>query len=70
MNFFRKLSVLAFALMLIFSSFSLYAEEDEDWYMDKPVTQVNFEGLKTIKRAELSGLTSWIKGAMANACIS
>ena len=32
MNFSRKLSVLAFALMLIFSSFSLYAEEDEDWY--------------------------------------
>ena len=69
MNFFRKLSVLAFALMLIFSSFSLYAEEDEDWYMDKPVTQVNFEGLKTIKRAELSGLTSSYIGKTVEECV-
>ena len=69
MNFFRKLSVLAFVLMLIFSSFSLYAEEAEDWYMDKPVTQVNFEGLKTIKRAELSGLTSSYIGKTVEECV-
>lgn len=58
MKVFRKLSVFAFLMILIFSSFSLYAQEDEDWYMSRPITQINFEGLKTVKKAELSGLTS------------
>lgn len=58
MNFFRKFSVLAFFAIFVCSSFNLFAQdtEDEDWYLDKPITQITFDGLKTVKRSDLNGL--------------
>lgn len=60
MNLFRKLPVAALVMAIFISSFSGFAQtaESEDWYMTRPITQVNFDGLKTIKKSELSGLTS------------
>ncbi len=60
MKTFRKAPVITFILVLLFSIFSVNAQEyeDDEWYMDRPITQINYEGLKTIKKAELSGLSS------------
>lgn len=60
MKLFRKLPVLLFILVLFSSMFSLSAQEyeDDDWYMDRPISQINFEGLHSIKKSELSGLAS------------
>lgn len=54
---FRKLvAVVIFSFVAIFS---LYAqEEDGDWFWDKPITKIEFEGLKNVKKSELSGITS------------
>lgn len=60
MKTFRKAPVITFILVLLFSIFSVNAQEyeDDEWYMDRPITQINYEGLKTIKKAELAGLSS------------
>ena len=53
----RKFLVL---LLLIVSSFSqVFAqEEDEDWFWDKTITKIEFEGLSHVKKSELVGITS------------
>ena len=48
-------------LFLIFSTFSFVfaqEEEDEDWFWDKTITKIEFEGLKHVKKSELVGISS------------
>ncbi|MCR5386967.1 MAG: outer membrane protein assembly factor BamA [Treponema sp.] len=60
MNLFRRSSVFAVLLTCLFLTFSGYAQEvqDEDWYLEKTISQINFDGLKTVKKSELSGITA------------
>lgn len=70
MKFLRKLPLFAMLFILMFSAsaFSQTAE-DEDWYLQKNITKVNFVGLKTVKKSELSGLTSSYIGKTVESCI-
>lgn len=39
--------------------FSAFAQEDEgDWFWEKPITKIDFEGLKNVKKSDLNGITS------------
>lgn len=51
-------------LFIFTGSFSsLFAqEEDSDWYWNQPVTKIEFDGLKTIKKSELTGITGSFVG--------
>lgn len=54
----KKIKVMLFAL-LVFSGSALFAQnqEDSDWYWGKTVSDISFEGLRSVKRSELSGIT-------------
>lgn len=73
MNCFRKVSIFAFIMLLFVSSVNIFAqtqsEENEDWYMTRPISQINFEGLKTVKKSELTGMTSSYIGKNVEDCI-
>lgn len=45
-------------LMIFFLSVGLFAQEDEDWFWDHPITRIEYEGLKTVKKSELTGIAS------------
>ncbi|MCQ2591958.1 MAG: outer membrane protein assembly factor BamA [Treponema sp.] len=51
----RLLSIIIFSF---FTLFALNAEEESDWFWNKPITKIDFEGLKNVKKTELSGITS------------
>lgn len=53
----RKLFALLFLLVSSFS-FVFAQEEDEDWFWDKTITKIEFEGLRHVKKSELVGITS------------
>lgn len=54
----RMLSVM---FLLFTSFFCLFAEDDDEWYWDHPISKIEFSGLKNIKKSELSGIvTSFI----------
>lgn len=64
-------SRVAFALVLLFAlcSFATFAqEESDDWYMDKPITKITFNGLNNIKKSEVSGLVSSYIGRNVGDC--
>ena len=71
MNRFRKFSLLALTAVFFLFSSNLTAQEaeSEDWYLQKQITQINFEGLSSIKKSELSGLTSSYIGKTVESCI-
>jgi outer membrane protein insertion porin family len=50
---------LTVSLLLILSAFTLYAQTDEDpdWYYDKPIRNITFEGLEAVSPSELEGIT-------------
>ncbi|MCI5606789.1 MAG: outer membrane protein assembly factor BamA [Spirochaetia bacterium] len=52
----RKLTAFLFFILIPF--FSLAAQESEDWYMNKPITKIEFEGLKNVKKSDISGIVS------------
>lgn len=52
----------------LFAAFS--QEESDDWYMDKPITRIMFNGLNNIKRSEVSGLVSSYIGRKVGDCFS
>lgn len=48
-------------LSVLFSVFlicNVFAQEDSDWFWDHPITKIEFEGLKTIKKSDITGVTS------------
>lgn len=55
----KKLSFVVLLLSLIVCSKSfVFAQDASDWYYDKPIKAVLFEGLNTIKASEMEGITS------------
>ncbi len=49
----------AAALVLLSAAFSAAAQDSEgEWYWNRPVAEIEFEGLKNVRKSELSGITS------------
>lgn len=55
-------------LLIIASIFAVFAipgfsqEEDENWFWGKTVSEISFEGLRSVKKSELSGVTNSFLG--------
>lgn len=43
-------------LLLLFCIGGVFAQTADDWYQNKPIRTINFEGLKHVARSELDGL--------------
>ncbi len=56
-----RIRSIALTLML-FLAFGLGAQTAEDWYQDKPIRAVTFDGLKNVSETELSGIFSAYSG--------
>lgn len=48
-----------FVMLFLLFGFSVFAQEAEDWYVDQPITKIDFEGLKSVKKSDLTGVTSF-----------
>lgn len=56
--FSKKIKLIA-AAMLVLASFLSYAQEDDsDWFWGKTISQITFEGLETVKKSDLSGISA------------
>ena len=42
----------------IFLMIGAISQENSDWFWNHPISKIEFEGLKTIKKSELTGVTS------------
>lgn len=72
MSGFRRGSFLAVFFLFVFvcgAAVSAQEAESEDWYLEKQITQINFEGLSSVKKSEISGLTSGFIGKTVVSCI-
>ncbi len=49
--------VLAVFFLMFVSVFALSAQSDE-WYWDQPISKIDFNGLKNVKKSDLNGITS------------
>ena len=60
----RRFYSVIFVLFFITGIFSsLFAqEEDSNWYWGHPVTKIEFDGLKNVKKSDLTGITSTFIG--------
>ena len=46
-------------IVLFFVITCIYAQsEDSDWFWNHTITKIEFEGLRTVKKSELTGVTS------------
>ena len=52
----RKLLSIFLIAFCIFGAFA--QDEDSDWYWGHPISKIEFEGLKTIKKSEITGVAS------------
>lgn len=52
---YRKVSALLFLMFV--SVFALSAQSDE-WYWNQPISKIDFNGLKNVKKSDLNGITS------------
>ncbi len=51
--------IFIFLFAFLYSSTLLNAEDnDSDWFWNKPIAEISFEGLKSVKRSELLGVTN------------
>jgi len=51
--------VLTVLVVLLLSINVLFAQAtDDDWFWDQPISKIEFEGLKNVKKSDLTGLTS------------
>ncbi|MBO4640509.1 MAG: outer membrane protein assembly factor BamA [Treponema sp.] len=45
--------------LIVFCTFGAFSqEEDSDWFWGHPISKIEFEGLKIIKKSEITGVTS------------
>lgn len=44
-------------LACVLCSAPFFSQEDSDWYIGKTISQITFEGLRSVKKSELSGVT-------------
>lgn len=66
--FFRRKVILAFLLLSTLFSALSFAQDDDDWYMERPITKITFKGLQSVKSSDLSGLTSSYIGQKFKDC--
>ena len=52
----RKLLSIFFIIFCVFGAFA--QEEDSDWFWNHPISKIEFEGLKIIKKSEITGVVS------------
>lgn len=48
--------VLPFLIVLLFTPFTLFAQESSDWYVGKPIKDIQFKGLEHVSENELRGI--------------
>ena len=48
-------------LACAFCSVSAFSQENSDWYIGKTISQISFEGLRSVKKSEVSGVTGSFK---------
>lgn len=53
-------------LMLLFCTFGVFAQAADDWYQNKPLRSITFQGLKNVSRTELDGLFAQYLGRNFN----
>ena len=44
-------------LLIVFTAFSGFSQQSDDWYQGKPIRNIVFDGLNHVKAAELEGIT-------------
>lgn len=52
----RTKNVVLVTLLSLVLGFSLSAQSADDWYFNKPIRQITFDGLKSVDRSEMDGL--------------
>ncbi len=50
--------IVSILLVLFGFAFFMSAQDDSEWYWDQPISKIDFEGLKNVKKSELTGITS------------
>lgn len=60
MLFSNKKKLLKLVVSMIFSVLILpaFSQESSDWFWNKPISEINFEGLRSVKKSELTGVTN------------
>lgn len=67
MNLFKRgLLAVAITLLAVNSVFAQDSEEDENWFWNKPISEISFEGLKNVKKSELNSFTDLFLGRTFN----
>ena len=51
----KRLLIAVLVLLLCFSHG--FAQDDSDWYYNKPISNISFKGLKNIKASDMEGIT-------------
>lgn len=71
MKSFQKNFVLFSLIVFSFLNFNVFSQEteSEDWYLNKKISQITYDGLVTVKKAELTGLSSSYIGKTVEECI-
>ena len=54
------------AVLILFTAAIAFAQETSDWYMDKPIKDITFEGLNHVEKSELEGVISPYIGRLFN----
>ncbi len=50
-------------LFIVFCTFAAFSQEDDsDWFWGHPISKIEFEGLKTVKKSDLTGITGSLIG--------
>lgn len=55
--------VLAVLFLMFLSVFTLSAQDEEEWFWNKPISKIDFNGLVNVKKADLNGITSAFIGS-------
>ncbi|MCQ2572377.1 MAG: outer membrane protein assembly factor BamA [Treponema sp.] len=60
-NVFQKIVIL---MLLVFQTLFLFADEndDEEWFWNKPISEITFEGIKNVRKSELNGFIDLFTG--------
>ena len=55
----NKAKFFLIAFLILFSSSFLFAQNDDsDWFWGKEISSISFEGLKSVKKSDVSGVTN------------
>lgn len=54
----RFIKKIVFLVFFMTGSFFAFSQESEEWFWNKTVTKIEFEGLKTVRNSDLTGIVS------------